>query len=129
MAQNHVITRWYAYACQVARTPDDILKNVLSMSKQTRCTMRALARVHPFVGQTIDELRAPLVVCRRIAHAPGAAEQWSRAEQELAQLVESRAKADPTRAARELLALEELRAVPAEHRTRPQPSRISTRPR
>ncbi|MDI1444623.1 hypothetical protein [Polyangium sp. 6x1] len=84
-----VKTRWFSVACKVARTPDELLREVLQLKRAARCSFRRIANVHPVIGRLIDELRAPLSVAKRIAHAPPA-EQWRRAEQELAALVERR---------------------------------------
>ncbi|MDI1475376.1 hypothetical protein [Polyangium sp. y55x31] len=78
------------------------------MKRAARCSFRRIAKLHPVIGRLIDELRAPLTVAKRIAHA-APAEQWRRAEQELAVMVERReGRGDAGRYERDLL--EELRA-------------------
>jgi len=86
-----VKTPWYSLACQVARTPNDVLKDVAHMKRAARCSFRKIAKLHPIIGRLLDELRVPLTMAKRIAHAPPA-EQWRRAEQELAGLVERRTR-------------------------------------
>lgn len=79
------------------------------MPRAARCSFRRLAKVHPTIGTVIDELRCPWGVARRIAHAP-TAEQWRRAEQELAAMVERRARrVSEARARYERERLDELR--------------------
>lgn len=85
-----VETRWYEHAQKVARTPDETLREVSRMPRAARCSFRKIARLHPVIGSLIDELRCPLRLAKAIAHAP-TAEQWRRAEQYLAALVERRA--------------------------------------
>ncbi|WP_437897172.1 hypothetical protein [Sorangium sp. So ce124] len=44
----------------------------------------------------MDDLDAPWNLVRQVAHAPGPAARWKRAEQLLTQLIEKRAAKDPS---------------------------------
>ena len=81
------------------------------MNKQTRCHLRAIARLHPEIGNLCDQLEAPWNAVRRIAHAPGAAAQWERAEQVLGELVEKRRATAPRRSRLEAARLEALKRM------------------
>ncbi|WP_437276063.1 hypothetical protein WME90_33115 [Sorangium sp. So ce375] len=81
------------------------------MNKQTRCHLRAIARLHPELGNLCDQLEAPWNAVRRIAHAPGAAAQWERAEQVLGELVEKRRATAPRRSRLEAARLEVLKRM------------------
>lgn len=108
--------RWYERSCLVVRTPAPILESCSPLRKQARCSMRAIARLHPEVGRIVDELEAPWNLVRQIAHAPGAAAQWERAHVLLAELVEKRVASAPRRASQEAARLKELRRMaPSTH--------------
>ncbi len=75
-------------------------------------TLRALGRIHPRIGDLLDELQAPWYVVRRVVHASGAAAQRQRATEELAALMARREARGETQSAlaRELFAsLDDLR--------------------
>ncbi|WP_437977232.1 hypothetical protein WMF11_09420 [Sorangium sp. So ce295] len=103
--------RWYELACGVVRAPSHVLEECFQMNKQTRCHLRAIARLHPEIGNLCDQLEAPWNAVRRIAHAPGAAAQWERAEQVLGQLVEKRRATAPRRSRLEAARLEALKRM------------------
>ena len=71
--------RWYELACGIVRAPRTVLEECIQLNRQTRCSLRAIARLHPEIGRLADDLEAPWNVIRQIAHAPGAAAQWERA--------------------------------------------------
>jgi hypothetical protein len=85
-----VKTCWYTLSKEAARQNPEVLKNVYRLSRQRQHHFRKIARLHPTIGMVCDELLAPLDVVRRIATAPGAAEQWERARQLLADVVDRR---------------------------------------
>ena len=87
MALPEVETKWYAFSLDFTRAPAQVRGKV---SKQRRCWFKRIATLHPEIGGKLDQLRAPLDVCRRVAFAGGATEQRTRAVELLAELVEKR---------------------------------------
>ena len=88
--------QWYALACRLikASTAGQLLAVLNELgrrpSRSQLCTLRRLARIHPRIGDLLDEHEAPWRVVRRIVHGRGHAEQRERARVELAALVERR---------------------------------------
>lgn len=79
--------KWYSYALAFSRAPAEVRKEV---SDQRRSWYARIARIHPQIGAKLDDLLAPLDVCRKIAYANGYAAQHARAVELLAELVEKR---------------------------------------
>ncbi|WP_437904929.1 hypothetical protein WME95_42135 [Sorangium sp. So ce327] len=103
--------RWYELACGVVRAPSHVLEECFQINKQTRCHLRAIARLHPEIGRLCDELEAPRNAVRKIAHAPGAAAQWERAAQVLGAIVEKRRATAQRRSRLEAARLEALKRM------------------
>lgn len=86
---------WYELACGFVRAPDVALGQIerlleRKITRQQKCSLRAIARLHPLIGESLDKMGADWNVARRVAHAPGPAKQRERAIHELAALKDKR---------------------------------------
>ena len=86
---------WFELASALKRAPNDSIEKIESvlgrrLTRQQKCSYRAIARLHPTIGNALEELDAPWNIARAVAHAPGPAAQKKLAEQLLKELVERR---------------------------------------
>jgi hypothetical protein len=83
MNQRHAERRWYDYALAFSRA---LSGTRATTSKHYRCWMLRIARLHPQLGEKLDEMKASLTVCRHVAAGDGNHEQNRRAVEALPDL-------------------------------------------
>lgn len=88
MPQSHAGREWYKYALAFSRAPSDVRA---ATSKQYRSWMMRIAKLMPHIGAKLDEMKAPLTVCRYVA-STGFIGQNERAVEALAKLAERQAR-------------------------------------
>lgn len=89
MSPRHAERSWYEYALAFSRAPFAVRADT---SKHYRCWMLRIARLHPQIGEKLDEMKASLTVCRHVAAGDGNHEQNRRAIEALTNLAERRAR-------------------------------------
>ena len=77
--------RWYQYALEFQNSPPNVRR---AATRQHRCSMRRIAELPPEIGNKLDEMRAPLDLCRHVAFGKDAAERLARATSTLAERAE-----------------------------------------
>lgn len=77
--------RWYQHALEFERSLPTVRR---AATRQYRCWMHRIAELPPEIGNKLDEMRAPLDLCRHVAFGKDAAERLARATSALAERAE-----------------------------------------
>ena len=86
---------WFEIASEIVRSPEIARKRIearlgRAFTRQQMCSLRAIARLHPLVGETLDKMGADWNDARYVGHGPGPAAQRARALQKLTELQDKR---------------------------------------
>ena len=85
MFDRETTRRWYQHALVFERSPPSVRR---AATRQYRCWMHRIAALPPEIGNKLDEMRAPLDLCRHVAFGKDAAERLARATSALAERAE-----------------------------------------